>query len=85
MRVFVTLVRQVLSVLLLFRNLLGAGHQELGLARSDAGAESLFSLAGAPGASEAIWKTSRSLRTGAAASDGVIHAAFIHDFSEFGG
>jgi Nucleoside-diphosphate-sugar epimerases len=65
------------------RELLNAGHQVVGLTRSENGAAWL-EAAGAQ-AQLGTLEDLAGLHRGAAAADGVIHLAFNHDFSDFAG
>ena len=80
MRVFVTGASGFIGSAVV-QELLGAGHQVLGLARSDKSVQALRA-AGAEAHTGSLDDLD-SLQRGAAAADGVIHLAYNHNFAEY--
>lgn len=63
------------------RELLGAGHQVTGLTRSESSADALAAAGATP--IRGSLSDLDVLASGASAADGVVHTAFIHDFTDF--
>ncbi|MFL9874971.1 SDR family oxidoreductase [Paraburkholderia megapolitana] len=79
MRIFVTGATGFIGATIV-HELINAGHQVLGLTRSEAGVQSLTSVGAEVHRGDIV--DLDSLRRGASSADGVIHTAFNHDFSK---